>query len=133
MNACGDCHACCVLLPIAVLGKPAGRACRKLAPDGCAIYTGRPSPCRSFQCGWLAEAWPDDLRPDRCGVMVTHSPCAAGLVVTAWELHPGAIRAAWDLWVDQARQQPLAVIFRAAPPVLIKRDGSTVPIPNPYR
>jgi len=140
MNLCGDCCACCVLLPIGVLGKEAGRPCRKLGPDPtwankccCTIYPARPEPCRSFRCGWLAEGWDPDLRPDRCGVMLTHQPCPAGVVLTAWELRPGTIRAAWDLWVERAREAPIAIILRAAPAVLLKRDGSTLPIPSPYQ
>lgn len=137
MNACGTCTACCVLLPIVALGKQAGRPCRKLVtagPEpGCSIYPSRPEACRSFACGWLAEGWDDDLRPDVCGVMLTHQPCPAGFVLTAWELTPGTMRAAWDLWVERAREAPIAVILRAAPAVLLKRDGSTVPIPSPYR
>ena len=135
MNRCGDCHACCVLLPIDSIGKEAGRPCRKLLDGtsgrGCAIYETRPAACRAFRCGWLAEGWSDDLRPDVCGVMMTHSPSRAGSTLTAWEMRPGAIRSAWDLWVDRARVAPIAILFCAEQAVLLGRDGRTYPIERP--
>ena len=37
---------------------------------GCAIYDDRPESCLTYQCVWLQDqVMPDDLRPDRCGVM----------------------------------------------------------------
>ena len=135
MNACGTCTVCCVVLPIASIGKDAGRPCRKLLDGthghGCAIHGAHPAPCRSFRCGWLAEGWTEDLRPDVCGVMLTHSKSRAGATITAWEVRPGTIRAAWDLWVEKARAEPIAIYFRDAPPVLLGRDGTTYPISKP--
>jgi len=134
-NRCGHCTACCVILPIPSIGKSAGRPCRKLHDGsngiGCAVYADRPGPCRSFRCGWLAEGWEPDLRPDICGVMLTHARSRAGATLVAWELRPGTIRAAWDLWVERAKDAPIAIHFIAAPSVLLCRDGHTVPIPGP--
>jgi len=50
-----------------------GRACRHCTSQGCAIYENRPDdPCVQFRCGWLQdpEHFPDELRPDRSGVIV---------------------------------------------------------------
>jgi hypothetical protein len=51
----------------------AGKACAHCRPEGCAIYETRPEePCRAFKCAWLLdeEAFPADMRPDRCGAIV---------------------------------------------------------------
>ena len=49
---------------------PAGVMCSKNSGTGCTIYESRPQVCRPFECLWLQqEQIPDDLRPDRCGVM----------------------------------------------------------------
>lgn len=134
MNLCGPCAACCVLPPIASIGKAAGVPCEKLLPGpryGCASHQHKPAACRSFRCGWLAEGWDEELRPDLCGVMLTHVPSRAGGTLTAWELRPGVIKAAWDLWLDKAKAEPIAIIFRNAPPMLIGRNGNTYPITQP--
>jgi hypothetical protein len=50
-----------------------GRPCRHCTQSGCAIYENRPEdPCIRFKCGWLQEdsPLPDEMRPDRAGVIV---------------------------------------------------------------
>lgn len=68
---CGDCGACCTLLPIVELNKPARWACDHLTRRGCGHYDRRPDSCRAFNCLWLRGALGIDgeLRPDRLGVM----------------------------------------------------------------
>jgi hypothetical protein len=72
---CGTCTKCCELLPVAELQKAGFTHCKHegLFPPitlGCAIYAKRPGPCRIWSCWWLDnEKWPDELRPDRCGVV----------------------------------------------------------------
>jgi hypothetical protein len=56
-RACAGCTLCCKLLSIAVLDKPRLAWCVHCAPgSGCTIYDRRPEICRSFRCGWLADA-----------------------------------------------------------------------------
>src|SRR6185295_3572994 len=43
---------------------------------GCLVHYNRPKPCRQFRCLWLISQdrnWrlADNLRPDRCGVILT--------------------------------------------------------------
>ena len=45
--------ACCTVLAIAELQKPARWACSHLACDHCGIYDQRPQSCRDFNCAWL--------------------------------------------------------------------------------
>jgi hypothetical protein len=47
---------------------------------GCAIYPTRPTSCALWNCQWHAEpGWSDELRPDRCGVVVDILPTTFGL------------------------------------------------------
>lgn len=73
-RACGPCTACCVVLSIVELRKPARRACDHLRDDACGIHPDRPESCRAFHCAWLRGALGDDLalRPDALGVMIDH-------------------------------------------------------------
>jgi|GEM_PF-871960 len=72
---CGSCTACCTVLAIIELHKPARWACDHVNCQGCGIYEDRPSSCREFNCAWLRNEIPGDtsrdesLRPDRLGVM----------------------------------------------------------------
>jgi hypothetical protein len=70
-RACGDCTVCCTVPAIPELQKAADSPCVHCVKAGCAIYDRRPAACEAFFCGWrrLADL-PDDLRPDRCGVVV---------------------------------------------------------------
>jgi hypothetical protein len=69
---CGSCVICCKTLEIDEPGlrKPAGTLCPHCPGTGCAIYADRPGLCRTWYCMWRRlSALPDDLRPDRCGVV----------------------------------------------------------------
>jgi hypothetical protein len=69
-RACGDCTACCRVLEIEALGKPAGILCRHNTGAACGIYDERPEACARWHCLWRRiGALPDELRPDRSGVM----------------------------------------------------------------
>jgi hypothetical protein len=69
-RACGDCVACCYVLAIEALKKPAGVMCRHCTGAQCGIYEERPPACRAYFCLWRRiAALPDELRPKDCGVM----------------------------------------------------------------
>lgn len=80
LRACGSCTACCHSVPVKDLGLLAFTPCRheRTLPHlttGCAIYQDRPRSCRMWSCQWLTSAdWPDDLRPDRCGIVIDPVP-----------------------------------------------------------
>ncbi len=49
------------------------RPCQHCTESGCAIYATRPrKPCVEFVCAWLraGSSMPEELRPDRAGVIV---------------------------------------------------------------
>jgi hypothetical protein len=54
------------------LAKPAGAWCDVCEIGrGCGRYAARPTSCRNFECFWLMEeGFPDELRPDRSGVVI---------------------------------------------------------------
>jgi uncharacterized protein len=69
-RGCGGCTICCRLIGVAAIGKPAGTWCTHCTATGCSIHPTRPTSCRNFECFWLMdEGFPEDLRPDRCGVV----------------------------------------------------------------
>lgn len=66
---CGECTACCTLLPIKWLKKPAGTDCVH-CDKGCLIHETKDFECSSFECSWLQSGVDNpELRPDRCGVI----------------------------------------------------------------
>ena len=71
-RSCGDCTLCCRLLGVPELEKPAGTWCASCEVGcGCGRYDDRPASCRNFECFWLMEdGFPDELRPDRSGVVI---------------------------------------------------------------
>jgi hypothetical protein len=88
IHSCGDCTKCCELLPVDEIYKPGFTHCHHEIPVsddsdprsvgqavGCAIYANRPSTCRAWSCNWLlADTWPDEMRPDKCGVVFDGTP-----------------------------------------------------------
>jgi hypothetical protein len=90
---------CCRLLRVPELDKPAGRWCA-LCRDrqGCGDYAGRPQSCRNFECFWLIDGnFPDELRPDRCGVVIAFNEDRDSVVLhvdpdrpDAWQREPAA-------------------------------------------
>ena len=75
MKECGECSLCCEIPPVPAISKPANHRC-PFWDKGCNLYPDHPGQCKTFVCLWLAnEKLPDQLRPDRCGVMFeTHWP-----------------------------------------------------------
>ncbi len=74
---CGTCQACCSIVPVGALKKPAATRCEhQRFKSGCAIYARRPFECALWSCAWLA-AWPEAAalrRPDRAGYVVDVLP-----------------------------------------------------------
>lgn len=69
-RSCGSCTACCRILEIKALAKPAGILCRHNSGRDCGIYPERPEACVQWHCLWRRiAALPDALRPDRAGVV----------------------------------------------------------------
>jgi len=81
MNHCGTCTLCCKVMGVkgdvrgVPLKKPRAGWCEHCEIGvGCKVYDDRPVACRTFRCSWLegredGHDVPDELRPDRCGVV----------------------------------------------------------------
>jgi len=74
-RVCGACSLCCKLFEVGELIKPRDTWCRHVVfGKGCGIHPNWPKTCNDFFCLWrderLAVALPDELRPDRCGVVL---------------------------------------------------------------
>jgi hypothetical protein len=71
---CGGCTACCKLVSVPELKKPACRDCDHARKGvGCAIYQDRPPSCQQWECVWLkapSHLMGDEFRPDRCHVVL---------------------------------------------------------------
>lgn len=121
-NPCGGCTMCCHIIPVAELGLKAFTRCPHErgfphAQPGCSIYDHRPSSCRVWSCQYALEGWEDDLRPDRCGVVVDPQPDMMRLRDNA----TGEVRvqAAVQMWAapgyeDAFHRQPVLAAVLAA-------------------
>jgi len=68
---CRSCTACCRILPVIEIGKPAQQRCPEQCSHGCRVYPSRPMSCRLWSCAWLVDPDARDLsRPDRAGYVV---------------------------------------------------------------
>lgn len=76
MHDCDGCTACCKILKISELEKPANIWCRHCkVGEGCGIYETRPEVCRSYACLWLktqslGRPISPGLRPDKSRVVI---------------------------------------------------------------
>jgi hypothetical protein len=106
VRECGTCTACCTVLVVAELHKPARWACDHVNCRGCGIYENRPQSCRDFNCAWLRGEIPRQItgqisgdeshRPDKLGVMFDffYSTVTKRDRLVAFELWNGAFEEA---------------------------------------
>lgn len=71
---CGDCTACCDGFLIGnshgnKFGN--GKPCVFLVEKQCTIYNDRPKSCQNYQCAWTQGLFPDWMKPNQCGVMIS--------------------------------------------------------------
>ena len=80
---CGKCTACCTLLPVLELSKPALHRCQHQSfARGCKIYDDpeRPLSCKLWTCRWLTGNDTADLpRPDRAHYVIDTFPDGIGI------------------------------------------------------
>lgn len=53
------------------LNKACNIWCPHCTKKSCKIYDERPDDCREFNCVWMMTDLPDNLRPDRCGFVLS--------------------------------------------------------------
>jgi hypothetical protein len=134
---CGDCQACCRLLPMAEYAKPAGTRCQHQRHGvGCNIYPRRPMPCRIWTCRWL-NGDNTGLRPDRANYVVDIMPDY--ITCVPHDGSPSIDAPVLQVWVDPAypnahrdprlrrylEAQAMAALIR-----LNSREGFVIAPPN---
>jgi Fe-S-cluster containining protein len=48
-----------------------GKSCKFLCKTGCDVHKARPKVCEGYFCAWAQELLPEEMRPDKCGVLVS--------------------------------------------------------------
>lgn len=72
-RSCGECTACCTWLIGDSFGWKfgCGESCKFLESGGCGVHKARPESCRHYQCAWSQHLLPEEMRPDKCNVLVS--------------------------------------------------------------
>lgn len=73
-RSCGDCHACCDgFIEHRAYGNFMGRGrhCVFLVDQTCVIYDHRPDTCQYYQCGWSQNLFPEWMKPNLCGLLIS--------------------------------------------------------------
>lgn len=70
---CGGCTACCTWLIGDAFGWSfgCGKTCKFLDENGCGVHKARPETCRNYQCAWSQYLLPEEMRPDKCNILVS--------------------------------------------------------------
>ena len=92
-RTCGGCRACCHVFPLG--DKPKREWCKHVTPTGCGCHAdpNRPKVCRDYRCVWLDSDFPESLRPDRSGCVVTPRTSFRGYrVVGVSQVWDGAMK-----------------------------------------
>ena len=73
MRACGDCTACCTWLGGSAYGYEfgGGKSCKFLCETGCDVHKARPKVCEGYFCAWAQELLPEEMQPNKCGVLAS--------------------------------------------------------------
>ncbi len=128
---CSSCQACCSVLPIPQINKPAGQRCKDQCAKGCRLHDTpeKPEICRQFECLWLQGWFGKKDRPDKLGLLVTPwkvdlAVHPSGIIPQVMECWPGAlgsekasefivdlIRQGWPVAIWQSHGSPLLVYY----------------------
>jgi Fe-S-cluster containining protein len=110
---CGECTACCDgKLQGTARGIPFGdgRACAFMCDKKCTIYAARPDTCKKYQCAWTQGLLGEDMRPDKCGLMVSVEVINGEQLLKAIELRPFVPQSSYDTLYAYAEQLRTRVI-----------------------
>lgn len=71
---CDGCNACC---EGHLIGEAFGynfypsKPCFFLKEKRCSIHLTRPHTCKKYQCAWSQNMFDENMRPDKCGLLVS--------------------------------------------------------------
>ena len=73
MRECNECTACCTWMKGSAYGYEfgGGKSCKFLCETGCDVHKARPKVCEGYFCAWAQELISEEMRPDKCGVLVS--------------------------------------------------------------
>lgn len=112
---CGSCTACCTVLAVGAIGKPANTRCPHLrvGAPGCGCYDGRPAECRTYICGWMQGMGGVADRPDRSGVIFDRQRAIddGDVIVVAREVRVGALEGRARKLTDELLRGDGVVVF----------------------
>jgi uncharacterized protein len=96
-RVCGSCSLCCKLFEVGELLKPRDTWCRHVVfGKGCGLHPNWPKTCNDFFCMWRDErakaALTDDVRPDKCGVVLVAAGGGVAIVAVCRPETPFAWR-----------------------------------------
>lgn len=94
-RSCDGCTACCKVLEVSTLDKPADKWCRYCKiREGCMVHDFKPPECTSYECMWtLGIIRPPWARPDRLRTVFDAAYTERwGIVARAWEVSAGGLR-----------------------------------------
>jgi hypothetical protein len=119
MRGCDGCTACCKIMQVRELDKPASTWCRHCRVGaGCSIYETRPESCRTFECVWLQTQSGEaplapELRPDISRVVMSTASQGRDIVLNLATDRP-------DAWKHGAIATLVAKMLNDGITVLIK-------------
>lgn len=125
VNHCQSCSLCCKLLGVASLEKRPGIWCKFCTPGkGCRIHEQAdfPTDCANYVCLWLqgrqeGNPLPDELRPDRCKVVIDARLNGQAHNVRCDPMHA-------DAWRKPMVQRVLNALIRSGSTLyLVTKDG----------
>lgn len=96
MLSCDGCTACCKIMKIHELDKPANAWCPHCRiGSGCGSYETRPESCRVYECVWLqsqrgGRPLAPELRPDRSRVVIGTANGGEEIILYVSADHPDA-------------------------------------------
>lgn len=129
-NICGECRACCIVLPIAEpdFVKAAGEPCKHLCASGCSLFKSKELPelCRDYYCEWRIDKWFEqrpEYRPDIIGVIFQYGRGTLSI----FETRPNALNTARVQYVKaRLRKNLLVKLYPYGVQDGIKYDPATV-------
>jgi Fe-S-cluster containining protein len=113
---CDGCTACCTVLGVEELAKPANVPCAHVEAARCGIYSTRPLSCQEFYCTWRMGLGTPEDRPDIRGIVFDEARknVLEGKALVAREVWPGAFQEAEAFLTELASKDLLIVLVSPA-------------------